>query len=95
MAENKADSSVLILRQVIAILAFVLAFVAAIFAVSVHSINSSNAANMALINDRFDRVEARIDERFDGLEAKVGVNTRFTAAFEGKQILTWGSSTSS
>ena len=74
MTENKADSSGLTLGQTIV----VLGFVAALFGVSVHSINSSSSARFDDINARFDRLEIRIDERFDDfdkrfdeLEAKV------------------------
>ena len=92
MTENKANSSGLTLGQTIAV---VLAFVAALFGVSVHAINSSSNARFDDINARFDRLEIRIDERFDELEAKVDANTEVTASLRGKSVITYGSSDSS
>ena len=98
MTGNRAGTNEFTWVQVFAMLGFV----AALFGVAVHSINSSIAANAAVIGARFDdvdgrldRVEARIDERFDELEANVDVNTTFTSAFEGKRILTFGARDSS
>ncbi|MCY3979340.1 MAG: hypothetical protein OXG23_14680 [Chloroflexi bacterium] len=88
MTEDKADSSGLALGQAIA----VLAFVAALFGVSVHTINSSSNARFDDINARFDRLEIRIDERFDELEAKVDANTEVTASLRGESVVTYGSS---
>lgn len=88
MTEDKADSSGLTFGQTIA----VLAFVAALFGVSVHTINSSSNARFDDINARFDRLEIRIDERFDELEAKVDANTEVTASLRGEGVLTYGAS---
>ena len=88
MTEDKADSNGLTFGQTIA----VLAFVAALFGVSVHTINSSSNARFDDINARFDRLEIRIDERFDELEAKVDANTEVTAGLSDKSVITYGSS---
>ncbi len=95
MAEGKADSGGLTVGQTIAILAFV----AALFGVSVHTINSSSNARFDDINARFDRLEIRIDERFDEIDerfdelgAKVDANTEAIATLSGKDIITYGSS---
>ena len=95
MAEGKADSGGLTVGQTIAILAFV----AALFGVSVHTINSSSNARFDDINARFDRLEIRIDERFDEiderfdeLEAKVDANTEAIASLRGNSVITNSSS---
>lgn len=92
---DKADSSGLTIGQTIAILAFV----AALFGVSVHAINSSSNARFDDINARFDRLEIRIDDRFDEiddrfdeLEAKVDANTEAIASLSGNTVITYGSS---
>ena len=101
MTENKAHSNGFTMSQTIALLAFV----AALFGVSVHAINSSSNARFDGINARFDdinarfdRLEVRIDERFDGiderfdeLEAKVDANTEAIASLGGESVITYGS----
>ena len=88
MTDAKAESNGLTVGQTIAILAFV----AALFGVSVHTINSSSNARFDDINARFDRLEIRIDERFDELEAKVDANTEAIASLRGNSDITVGSS---
>ncbi|MCY4061682.1 MAG: hypothetical protein OXG53_04875 [Chloroflexi bacterium] len=95
MTANKADRYGFTMSQTIALLAFV----AALFGVSVHAINSSSNARFDDINARFDRLEIRIDERFneiderfDKLEAKVDANTVLIARLGGESVSADGSS---
>jgi len=67
---NKADRNGFTMSQTIALLAFV----AALFGVSVHAINSSSNARFDGINARFDDFNARFDDfnaRFDRLEVRL------------------------
>ena len=98
---NKAHSNGFTMSQTIALLAYV----AALFGVSVHAINSSSNARFDGINARFDDFNARfdrleiriderfndIDERFDELEAKVDANTVLIASLGGESVSADGS----
>ncbi len=105
MTANRADRNGFTMSQTIALLAFV----AALFGVSVHAINSSSNARFDGINARFDDFNARfdrleirlderfneIDERFDELEAKVDANTAAIDSLRSDIVTSNGSSDSS
>ena len=83
LTESRADSGGFSLDKSIAMLAVVLAFVAAVFGVSVHAINSSSNARFDDINARFDRLEASIDKRFNDIDERFNeIDARFNGIDE-------------
>ena len=79
MTASRAHSNGFTMSQTIALLAFV----AALFGVSVHAISSSSNARFDDINARLDRLEIRIDERFNVIDERFNViDERFNAIDE-------------